>query len=161
MLIDIVSKNGNLLLNVPPKADGTLDEQAVYILEEIGNWIDINGQAVYATRPWIRYGEGPTALQQGQFKDRNIAFTAKDIRFTTKGTTLYAICMDWPRHEEDLLIESLSSRNQPAKISTVTLLGHDAKLQWHWDAQGLRIKMPSQKPCDYASAFRIVWEESP
>jgi len=161
MLVDIVSKNGNLLLNVGPKADGALDEQAVHILEEIGKWIDINGQAIYATRPWIRYGEGPTALQEGQFKDGNIAFTAQDIRFTTKGGVLYAICMDWPGNEAEVVIESLSSKNEPAKISTVTLLGHDAQLQWHRDAQGLRIKMPLQKPCDYAWAFKIIREESP
>ena len=96
MLVDIVSKNGNLLLNVPPKADGTLDAEAINMLREMGRWMDINSEAIYGSRPWVRFGEGPTITSEGNFNDSKVSFTAKDIRFTTKGAILYAFVMDCP-----------------------------------------------------------------
>ena len=155
MLVDIVSKNGNLLLNVPPKADGTLDQQAVASLEKMGRWMDINGEAIYGTRPWIRFGEGPTTTKEGHFSDRELAFTAKDVRFTTKGGSLYAIALDWPQ-DRKLTIESLSAkRAEIGSIRSVALLGHKAELKWQRHDEGLKIEMPAQKPCEYAFAFKI------
>ncbi|MHC4475278.1 MAG: alpha-L-fucosidase [Planctomycetota bacterium] len=155
MLVDIVSKNGNLLMNVPPKSDGTLDDQAIDILNELGRWMDINGEAIYETRPWHRYGEGPTTTKEGHFSDLRARFTGQDIRFTTKRGTLYAIVLDWPDVAE-LTIKSLStSQDEPAAIKSVSLLGHKVSLKWRQDDQGLKLQLPPQKPCDYAFAFKI------
>lgn len=93
-LIDIVSKNGALLLNIGPRPDGTIPEEQVRILLEIGRWLETNGEAIYGTRPWNIYGEGPTKVAGGSFKDTaRQAFTRQDIRFTTKGNVLYAIAL--------------------------------------------------------------------
>jgi alpha-L-fucosidase len=155
MLVDIVSKNGNLLLNVPPKADGTLDKQAVAILQSMGRWMDVNAEAVYGTRPWIRFGEGPAATREGHFTDRKINFTARDIRFTTKDKTLYAIVLDWPE-DTHLTIKSLSTQHQTlGAVKSVSLLGCQTPLKWRRNRWGLTIDLPSRKPCDYAFVFKI------
>ena len=97
-LIDIVSKNGGLLLNIGPKADGTIPEREVQMLREIGAWLQVNGEAIYGTRPWKIYGEGPTLTEEGPMREReDKPMTAADIRYTTKGSTLYAIALDWPK----------------------------------------------------------------
>jgi alpha-L-fucosidase len=155
MLVDIVSKNGNLLMNVPPKADGTLDIEAIDILTKLGRWMDTNGKAIYATRPWTRYGEGPTTIKEGHFSDRKLKFTAQDIRFTTKGDTLYAIALDWPK-DGLLTIKSLAAaRDNPPAIKSVSLLGHNASLKWEHKNDALHVHLPAQKPGDYAFAFKI------
>jgi alpha-L-fucosidase len=158
MLVDIVSKNGNLLLNVPPRADGTLDAEAVDILQKMGRWMDINGEAIYGTRPWVRFGEGPTVTGSGNFNDRRISFTAQDIRFTTKGDYLYAICLDWPGEGTWAVIKSLSTKSEPKRISSVRLLGWAGLVQWERDDEGLKIRMPSHMPCEYACALKIRLE---
>jgi alpha-L-fucosidase len=157
MLVDIVSKNGNLLMNVPPKEDGTLDPQAVHILEEMGRWMDINGEAIYGTRPWIKFGERPAVMEADHFRDRDIALTWRDIRFTTKGKTLYAISHGWPQAQERwLTIESLGAgQDNIGTIKSVSLLGYEGKLKWQQDDEGLKIQLPQRKPCDYAVAFKI------
>lgn len=156
MLVDIVSKNGNLLLNVPPRADGTIDDEAVDILQKMGRWMDINGEAIYGTRPWIQFGDGPTTTKEGHFSDRKVTFTAQDIRFTTKGGILYAIVLDWPGDKE-LTIKSLSTRqNRLSTIQSVSLLGHKGQLKWQRDSEGLKIQIPPRKPCEYAFAFKIA-----
>ena len=157
MLVDIVSKNGNLLMNVPPKEDGTLDLQAVHILEEMGKWMDVNGEAIYGTRPWIKFGERPVVTEADHFRDRDIALTWRDIRFTTKGKMLYAISHGWPETEgRSLTIESLGAgQDKIGAIKSVSLLGHAGKLKWQQDDEGLKIQWPSQRPCDYAVVFKI------
>jgi len=157
--IDIVSKNGNLLLNVGPKPDGTLPEQAEEVFRGIGRWMNINGEAIYATRPWKIYGEGPTTLASGRLAEKklkNIQFTPQDIRFTTKADAIYAILMAWPEHEAKIQALGKNSRNAPARISEVRLLGSDAKLEWHQGPDALTVRMPSEKPCDIAYALKIT-----
>jgi alpha-L-fucosidase len=159
-LVDIVSKNGSLLLNVGPKPDGTIPEEAQKILLEIGQWLAINGEAIFATRPWKISGEGPTKVVAGSFKDTATAsFTGDDIRFTTKGDTLYAIALAWPEHGK-LVIKSLAegSSLMRGKIRTVQLLGTKTPLKWTRSAVGLTVELPSKKPCDYAFAFKITQE---
>ena len=135
-LVDIVSKNGNLLLNIPPKADGTLDPQAKQLLVDIGKWMDLNGQAIYGTRPWKMFKDGA-------------------VRFTSKGTDLYAIAIKWPGAGKKLILPSLKAAKDNAKVSNVVLLGHDGKLTWKQDDKGLTITMPEKQPCQHAWSFKL------
>lgn len=143
-LVDIVSKNGALLLNIGPKPDGTIPEQEERILLEIGDWLLVNGEAIYGTRPWKVYGEGPTKVIPGSFGDtKRSEFTWEDIRFTTKGNNLYAIILGRPEKDE-VVIRSLSQnlRLLNRDITDVKILGINDKLQWVRDDSGLRIKIP-------------------
>jgi alpha-L-fucosidase len=158
-LVDIVSKNGVLLLNVGPKADGTIPDEARDILLGIGKWLQTNGEAIYGTRPWHTYGEGPTKGRIGHMSERKTklaAYTPEDVRFTTKGNILYVICLAWPGKE--VTIKSLGTRTflGSEKISDVRLLGCEDALKWSRDEQGLRMELPSEKPCDYAFVFKIA-----
>jgi alpha-L-fucosidase len=155
-LVDVVSKNGALLLNIGPKPDGTIPEHEQQMLRSIGAWLKVNGEAIYGTRPWKTFGEGPTEVPEGAFTDTNrAAFTAQDIRFTTKGNDLYAIALAWPG--ETLTIKSLANGSElaPAQIGSVTLLGNDGALAWTRDAEGLKVTMPAEKPCDFAYVVKI------
>jgi alpha-L-fucosidase len=156
MLVDIVSKNGNLLINVVQRPDGSLDAEAEQALAEMASWIAVNGEGIYETRPWLIHGEGPIRAKGGHFKE-DFAYTAKDIRFTTKGDgTLYAFAMGWPA-EASVVIRSLGKYpGVSGKIQKVELLGHSGPLKWTHDAEGLTIQLPGRKPCDYAVAFKIT-----
>jgi alpha-L-fucosidase len=159
MLVDIVSKNGNLLINVVQRPDGSLDPEAEQILVQMADWIAINGEAIYATRPWLIHGEGLVRARGGNFRE-DFAYTAKDIRFTTKGDgTLYAFVMGWPT-ERQVTIRSLAKLpGVTGKIAGVTLLGSSDDIKWTHDDKGLTIQLPSQKPCDYAVVFKITGED--
>jgi alpha-L-fucosidase len=156
-LIDVVSKNGALLLNIGPRPDGTIPEPEQAILVEIGRWLAINGEAIYDTRPWKVYGEGPTEVFEGGFTDtKRAAFTSRDIRYTTKGDTVYAILLGWPETGEATIgWLRAGSPLYPGEIQSVTLLGSAEPLQWSRDASGLKVKLPAQKPCDVAFVLRI------
>lgn len=157
-LIDIVSKNGNLLLNIGPKADGTISPEQTRVLLEIGEWLAINGEGIYGTRPWEIAGEGPTENEQAgkDFNEfQNKAFTAADIRFTTKGNILYAFCLDTPK---DLLvpIKSLGlNASFSGKIKKIELLGSSEKLKWKQNGDALIIQMTKIPPATQAIAFKI------
>ena len=139
VLVDATSRNGSLLLNISPRADGTIPRRQQNLLRHIGDWLHLNGEAIYATRPWKQSGEGD----------------GRDgIRFTTKGSALYAISFAWPPN--DLVIRSLASTNVTGRIQNVTLLGHEGQLKFSQDAGGLKIQLPPEKPCDYAWAFKIT-----
>jgi len=159
MLVDIVSKNGNLLINVVQRPDGSLDPEAEQILTQMADWIAINGEAIYGTRPWLMHGEGPVRARGGSFKE-DFTYTARDIRFTSKGDgTLYAFVMGWPT-EKQITIRSLAKLpGVTGNIGSVTLLGHQGAVKWTHDDKGLTIQLPDMKPCDYAVAFRITGED--
>jgi alpha-L-fucosidase len=157
-LIDIVSKNGNLLLNVGPRSDGTIPEEVEAVLRDVGSWLRVNGDAIYGTRPWRIYGEGPTQVAAGSFHDTDTAnYTAEDFRFTTKGGALYAIELGWPSGGE-AVIHALGNSVGGQRIQSVDLLGSDTKLLFQQRADGLHIQLGAQGPGKYAYAFRVRFE---
>jgi alpha-L-fucosidase len=153
-LVDVVSKNGTLLLNIGPRADGTIPEREQAMLREIGAWLKINGEAIYGTRPWKKFGEGPTRTAGGSFTDKQKKpeFTAADFRFTTKGRTLYAIGLAWPEAGR-VLVKSLPSNR--GQVTAVRLLGHRGKLRWTQTNAGLEVQLPAKPPGDHAFALAI------
>ena len=156
-LVDIVSKNGALLLNIGPRPDGTIPEPEQEILRDIGRWLAVNGEAIYGTRPWHTYGEGPTEILEGGFTDtKRQAFTSQDIRFTTKDKRLYATCLDWPEGEATITALGSGSAIQADTIAEISMLGAAGTLDWSQDEGGLKIKTPPTKPCDYAFTFKIA-----
>jgi len=156
-LIDVVSKNGNLLLSIPMRGDGTLDELEIKFLEELSEWMEINGEAIFATRPWKVYGEGPTLIKSGMFNEGKTRFVPEDIRFTLKGDTLYAFIMGWPA-TKDLTIKSLAVSSLGLKgnrITGLSLLGCENNLVWKQDAEGLKVRLPEEAPCKHAVVLRM------
>lgn len=158
-LVDVVSKNGNLLLNVVQRPDGSLDPEVETLLAEVGAWLKINGEAIYGTRPWLTYGEGVTKAAGGRMKE-DFAFTARDIRFTTKGNALYAIALGWPA-DGKITIKSLA---QPAgtkfnQVKRVELLGHRGNVAFAQDATGLVVTVPGTKTSSIALSLKVTGDE--
>ncbi|MFZ8764535.1 alpha-L-fucosidase [Enterococcus diestrammenae] len=145
-LIEVVAKNGNLLLNVGPKADGSIPEKDREILLAIGQWLQINGEGIYSGKPWRKAGEGPTQVIEGQFQAGPKAYTEKDIRFTVVGEALYAFVMAPPKGE--LLITSLATSGNPdalafhGLIKEVCFLGYEEKVTGEQTAAGLKVSVP-------------------
>ncbi len=169
MLVDIVSRNGNLLLNFPLPSNGMLDSQELKVLDEITRWMSVNSGAIYGTRPWKKYGSGPSTEksetrpgmgshhQAAAFNERNRKpLVAEDVRFVKKGSDLYAFCMGWPAPTATIPDLGLGGANQVGKIKNVELLGFAGKLKWAQDASALKVEMPSSKPSDHAVALKIV-----
>jgi len=164
MLVDIVSRNGNLVLNIPLRPDGTPDSKELKIVEEITKWMAVNSEGIYSTRPWKIYGTGPSTLSSGTHEFTATGgfneatrkdLTADDVRFTLLGTTLYVFVMGWPQDFALIKPLAINSPQQPGKIQNVELLGHDSKLRWKQDENGLRIDLPAEKPCDYAITLKV------
>lgn len=168
-LCDVVAKNGNLLLNVGPYADGSFHADAKKSLYEVGDWLKLNGEAIYETRPFQVASEGPTSvlddnydvnrindqLENGLASDiRFTAFSSLDFRFTRKGNTVYAIALGWP--EDSILRIHTFSKNGPLQdIKKVTLLANDSLIPFIQTEDALELTLPKQKPCEAAFAFRI------
>ncbi len=156
-LVDIVSKNGVLLLNIGPRPDGIIPEEAQHILLDMGRWLSTNGEAIYGTRPWTVYGEGPTKVTGGSFHDAgNAGFSGQDIRFTTRENALYAVALGWPE-DGKFSITSLAEGgpNGVPNIRDIRLLGSDVKLTWTRDPAALHIQAPAQRTGEYAYVFKI------
>jgi alpha-L-fucosidase len=155
-LADIVSKNGNLLLNIGPRSDGTIPDEVQHVLREVGAWLKVNGDAIYGTRPWRVYGEGPTKVAEGAFHDTDTQpYTAADFRFTAKNGALYAIELGWPSNRE-LVIHSVGTGGVgEADVTSVELLGADLKPPFQQKPDGLHIQVPENAPGKYAYVFRI------
>jgi alpha-L-fucosidase len=154
-LCDIVSKNGNLLLSIPVRGDGSIDEDEVAILEALAHWFAVNGEAIYGTRPWRIYGEGPTRPRPGFMNEGDAPpFTAEDIRFTTKAGALNALFLDWP--DGEAAIASLGTNAMPeARIERVEWLG-GGPLEFRHDAGALRFRLPGPDGGAFVPAVRIL-----
>jgi alpha-L-fucosidase len=156
-LIDIVSKNGNLLLNIGPRPDGTIPDEVRSALLEIGAWLKLNGEAIYDSTPWRVFGEGPTQIQAGFGHDKDTkSYQAGDFRFTRKGSTVFAIEMAWPT-DGRALIHAFGAEHQGKglHITNVELVGSSAKLSWRQTDDALEVTLPGTAPGKFAYAFRI------
>jgi alpha-L-fucosidase len=159
-LIDIVSKNGNLLLNIGPRSDGTIPDEVQQVLLDVGAWLGINGEAIYGTRPWRTYGEGPTKVAAGSFHDTDTAkYTPEDFRFTSKGDDVYAIGLAWPTRRE-AVIRSLAKTVGTEPVQSVAMLGGDAKLRFEQRADGVHVQLPAEAPAKYAYVLRLRFERA-
>jgi len=165
-LVDVVSKNGALLLNIGPRPDGTIPEPEEEILLGVGEWLQVNGEAIYGARPWKVFGEGPTHVPEGSFTDtKRGAFTSRDIRFTTRVETqsgklreiLYAAVLEWPENRR-VTIKSLANDLAllPKAITNVELLGSSSKVAWSRRSSGLVVELPENRPCDHAYVLKIT-----
>jgi alpha-L-fucosidase len=164
MLVDIVSKNGNLLLNVVQTPEGDLEQDVMNILNEIAAWMPENGEGIYGTRPWIRYGEGPTTIKQqeksrfGGLKDVR-PYEAEDIRFTMKGDILYAFCMGIPVSDIKIVSLGRNARLSSKEISTVRILGCKDELSWKQEAEALVVTKPAKLPAWPVITFKIEFKK--
>ena len=156
-LVDIVSKNGCLLLNMGPMPDGTVPEAQVQVLEEVGKWLEVNGEAIYETRPWVKFGEGPTNVYAAQCEEhlyKDASYTAEDMRFTTTGDAFYAVMLEWPGsgnvHITSLAGNALLGRG----VSSVELLGHGA-VSYRHNAYGLFVDFPDKRPCKHCFTIKV------
>jgi alpha-L-fucosidase len=166
LLVDIVSKNGNLLLNFPLPASGELDAEEMKILEGITAWMRVNDEGIFATRPWKINGEGPSMngqpgitqpAQAGFNENKQPDLGAGDIRFTTRGKTMYAFVQGWPQQQITIGALGTSSPQQPAKVMDVRMLGRNEALGFKQEAAGLRVTLPAEKPptADFGIALRV------
>ncbi len=155
MLVDIVSKNGNLLLNIPQRPDGTLDDECTYLLQSMARWIKINGDGIYGTRPWKTASEGPSSVVIEGFKEESVPWTIEDFRFTQKDGKVYVFQMKWPEGGKTV-IRSLSQGNVPNVVS-VSVLGYDGPVKFEQTSRGLAIDLPEHKPSEFTQCYRVAF----
>ncbi len=155
LLVDIVSKNGNLLLNFPLRGDGTLDEASLSVVNGLGDWMRVNGEAIYDTRPWSRFGEGPTSSGGGHFNETELPYTSADFRFTQKGDTVYATMLGWPENGRTVITSLTPSAG---RVVAVKMLGASGRPEWSQSDSGLALTVPTEKPCENAWVFRVEIE---
>ncbi|RED95995.1 alpha-L-fucosidase [Marinoscillum furvescens] len=168
ILAEVVSKNGVMLLSAGPMADGTMPAEQVAAMEAIGVWMNRYGEAIYGTRPFIVYGEGPTQIRKrpndnwnefGALKGGLDELNAKDVRYTRKGNIVYAIQLGWDEEEPNRLLTALKPTT--LKVNQVTVLGIDEKIEWKQTKKGLKVRQPQQQPVagDAALVYRIVLKD--
>ena len=161
VLIDIVSKNGVLLLNISPMADGTIPDDQKNVLTTMGEWLSKYGEAIYETRPWYTFGEGPTKEPEGHFSNHReflkVKYSAKDVRYTTKGNTVYATILGWPGNSAEVVFESFSKENwiNAKEIKKVSLLGCKEEIKYLLSDNGLIVTTPEKAVDEMAVVFKV------
>jgi alpha-L-fucosidase len=160
-LIDTVSKNGTFVLNIPGKPDGTIDSKEIAVLDGVTAWMQVNGEAIYETRPWKIHGEGPHSVKSGSFQGNSVSLLgAQDIRFTRNkaNNVVYALVLGWPTEAIEVRSLGTSATTQPGKVARVELLGTGETVNWKQDTDGLRVELPKQyRPAvDYAAALKVT-----
>ena len=155
-LVDVVSKNSAVLLNINPKANGEIPSETKERLLQMGQWLKLNGEAIYGTRTWNVYSEGPQKIVEGHLSEfKNSEAVAQDIRFTQKNGQLYAIALDWPE-DGKLTIKTLKKGNPYINnFESVSMLGCNDNLEFNQSDEGLVVTFPTVKPCDYAFVLKI------
>ena len=158
MLADVTAKNGILLLNVPPKPDGTFSDAIVSTLYEMGDWLAVNGEAIYGTMPWTVYGEGPSFLKEtGHYSEKrdNASYTREDFRFTQNENVLYAICLGIPKGK--VTIRSLGTRGRlfAGDVLSIALLGSDESIAYEHNELDITLQMPPRFQGKHACVFKI------
>ncbi len=157
-LVDIVSKNGNLLLNIGPRSDGIIPQEQQELLLAMGGWLRVNGNAIYGSRPWKVYGEGPTVNASGPFADNKIKpFTAQDIRYTMKGDTLFATTLHIP--SAAVVVHALGRDSANGTVRSVRLLGSKAPVKWRQEKEGLVIEAAGSYPSKYAAVYQVLFKQ--
>jgi alpha-L-fucosidase len=156
LLADVVSKNGNLLLNVVLYPDGGLPPQSAELLDSLAGWMRVNSEAIHGTRPWKVFGEGPTQTAEGAFKEGG-TFSAQDIRFTTRGKTLYAITLGEPGRSVAIMSLGRRSTIERRPVLSVQMLGNPRPLSFRHTDEALVVDLPEGRPTKHASAFRIFF----
>jgi alpha-L-fucosidase len=155
-LVDNVSKNGNLLLNIVQRPDGSLDPEVEQMLAQLADWTAIHGEAIYGSRPWLVYGESAVKVKGGNFGE-DFKYNAKEIRFTTQGPTLYAIALGWPE-DRKIVVRSLAKTagENVNNITSVSLLGYHGEISWQQTADGLVVTLPETKVSEYTTGLKIT-----
>ena len=161
-MIDTVSKNGTFILNIPGKPDGTIDSKEIAVLDGITAWMQVNGEAIYETRPWKVYGEGPNSVKAGSFQGNSISkLGEKDIRFTRNKSQQCRLCdcsRMARRADRGASLSACPLQTQPGKIAQVELIGTGERLNWKQTGESLRVELPRQyRPAvDYAAALKVT-----
>ena len=155
--VDIVSKNGCLLLNIGPKKDGTIPEEEQRMLKDIGAWLKINGEAIYKSRPFAVFGEGPTGTVTGHLSEnKNKPYVSEDFRYTANNDCVYAFVLDKPENGK-VLFKSLgkSAGHLQNDVRQVTLLGHEGDIQWSQTDDHLSVQLPENDPCNFVLVLKV------
>jgi alpha-L-fucosidase len=160
-MIDTVSKNGTFILDVPGRPDGTIDSKEIAVLDGITAWMQVNSEAIYETRPWKVYGEGPNSIKAGAFQGASVnKLGEKDIRFTRNkaNTVIYALALGWPTESFAVQSLGLSAATRPRRIGRIELLGTDQKVNWQQETDALRVELPKlYKPAvDFSAALKLT-----
>lgn len=157
LFVDVVSKNGTMLLNIPQRGDGSIDGREAAFLKNFAAWTKINGEGIFASRPWEIYGEGPTRVGRGRARDEAIPYTQDDLRFTTRDGRLYVFVLSPPARPVE--VTSLALGGEFARpVGRVELVGSDEQIKWRQTDGALVIEPPAALPCEDVISFRITWK---
>jgi alpha-L-fucosidase len=156
-----VSKNGTFILNVPGRPDGTIDSKEIAVLDGITAWMQTNSEAIYETRPWKVYGEGPNSIKAGSFQGGSVSkLGEKDIRFTCNKsrTVIYTLVLGWPTEPFTVQSLGLSSATRPGRVAKLEILGTDQTVNWNQRTEALRVELPKldKLAVDYAAVLKVT-----